>query len=241
MFTQSADIYDLLYSFKDYQQEAGEIIKMIKSHRPDCKTVLDIGCGTAEHHKFLKSDYRIDGLDINKDFIECAKVKNKDGFYITADMTQFRLDKKYDVIMCLFSSIGYVKTYGHLTRSLENFYTHLHEDGLVIVEPWLTPDKWHNDRLHMLTYDKENIKICRMNISSTEGNLSVLNFHYLLGTPALGVRHFEERHELALFTRLEMKNAFEAAGFETEYEEIGLTGRGLYIGKKNKNAKTRRH
>jgi len=35
MFTESADIYDLVYSFKDYKKESEEIRTAIKSKRPD--------------------------------------------------------------------------------------------------------------------------------------------------------------------------------------------------------------
>jgi hypothetical protein len=71
-----------------------------------------------------------------------------------------------------------------------------------------------------------------MNIAETAANLSVINFHYLIGTPEEGVRHFEERHELALFTKEEMERAFDEAGFETSYDEKGLIGRGMYFGTK---------
>ena len=70
MFTESSDIYDLVYSFKDYKKEAEEIAAVIKAKRPGCNTILDIACGTAEHHKYLKETFEIDGIDINEKFIE---------------------------------------------------------------------------------------------------------------------------------------------------------------------------
>lgn len=232
MFTESADIYDLVYSFKDYEKESAEIKTVIKSKKPDCKTILDIGCGTAEHHRFLKNDYKIDGLDLNEQFIKSARNKNPNGSYHVADMTAFSLQKKYDVIICLFSSIGYVKTLDKLTSALKCFNNHLNDNGLAVIEPWLTPDVWNAGKLHLLTYDKDNIKICRMNRSETNGKLSVVNFHYLLGTPEEGVRHFEELHELALFSKDEMINAFAESNFEVTYDEQGLIGRGMYYAEK---------
>lgn len=230
MFTESADLYDLVYSFKDYKKESETIKTAIKSKRPDCKTILDVGCGTAEHHKYLTDEFIIDGLDLNEDFIKLAKVKNPTGSYHISDMTDFHLNKKFDVIICLFSSIGYVKTFENLLSTLHCFKQHLNPEGLVIVEPWFTPDQWYVGKLHMLTHEKDDIKICRMNKSEAVGNLSIINFHYLLGTPENGVRHFEERHELAMFTKDEMKKAFEENGFEVNYDEFGLIGRGMYYG-----------
>ncbi|HET6253440.1 MAG TPA: class I SAM-dependent methyltransferase [Puia sp.] len=232
MFIESANIYDLVYSFKDYQKEAGEIIGIIKAKHPGCTTILDIGCGTAEHHKYLKNEFQIDGLDISEEFINAAKPKNESGSYYIGDMANFNLNKKYDVILCLFSSIGYVKTIERMVSTFKRFNEHLADDGLVLLEPWFTPETWYNGRLHMLTYDKNDIKVCRMNISESSGNMSIINFHYLVGTPDKGVRHFEERHELAMFSKDEMMKGFTEADFEVSYNEQGPAGRGLYIGTK---------
>lgn len=73
-----------------------------------------------------------------------------------------------------------------------------------------------------------------MNISESRGKLSILNFHYLLGTPDKGIRSFEERHELAMFSKEEMIKSFRENNFDVTHDEQGLTGRGMYYGvKKN--------
>ena len=63
MFTASSEIYDLVYSFKDYKKESEEITAVIKTKRPDCRTILDIACGTAEHHKYLKDNFEVTDYD----------------------------------------------------------------------------------------------------------------------------------------------------------------------------------
>jgi ubiquinone/menaquinone biosynthesis C-methylase UbiE len=238
MFSLSAHLYDRLYSFKDYKTESETLVELIRSKKPDAKTILDIGCGTAEHHLYLKNEFYLDGLDINEGFIPIARSKNQDGAYYVGDMTAFSLDKKYDVILCLFSSIGYVKTIDKLESTLHCFSDHLAQGGLVILEPWLTPESWTAGKLFMLTYDADDVKICRMNCGRTEGNASVLQFSYLVGYPGQDVQYFEERHDLALFRIEEMKNAFTASGFDVVHDEAGLTGRGMYYGTKNNGAFT---
>lgn len=232
MLANSAHLYDLIYSGKDYKKEATEIISMIRSRHPNAKTILDIGCGTAEHHKFLKNEFQMDGLDINEDYIRSARTKNEAGSYFVMDMTDFNLNKRYDVILCLFSAIGYVLTIEKVHSTCKHINEHLEDDGLTIVEPWFTPDTWYSGRLHMLTYDRDDIKICRMNVSETKGKRSVIDFHYLLTTRDKGVNHFVEHHELALYSKQEMQAAFKDAGFRTSYDEKGLIGRGMYFGTK---------
>ena len=236
MFTESSDIYDLVYSFKDYKKEAEEITAIIKTKRPDCKTILDIACGTAEHHKYLKENFEIDGIDINEKFIEIAKLKNLNGSYSVADMTKFDLDKKYDVVICLFSSIGYLRSFDSIVSALKCFNQHLNPNGLVIIEPWFTAENSLASRIDMTTYDKEEIKICRISHSYPENEFSILNFHYLLGAIDQGVRYFEERHEVRRTSTKEMFEAFKEANFDVTFDEKGLTGRGMYYGIKKNNA-----
>ncbi len=67
-----------------------------------------------------------------------------------------------------------------------------------------------------------------MNVSRQDGHLSILDFHYLVATVE-GVQHYEEVHEIGLFTRDEMMKAFNAAGLMAEFEEKQFSDRGLYI------------
>jgi len=232
MFTKSSDFYDLLYSSKNYQKESEVLIDKIKIRKPNAKTILDICCGTAEHHKYLKKEFKIDGIDLNKEFINIAKKKNPNCKYHISDMVDFELDKQYDILICLFSSIGYVKTFERLTSTLKCFNKHLKNGGLIIVEPWLTPENWYNGKIYMQRYERDDLKICRMNRSHSKGNLSILHFHYLLGSPEKGVEYFEEKHELALFTNDEMKKAFYEANLEVTFDKKGITEKGLYYGMK---------
>jgi hypothetical protein len=69
-----------------------------------------------------------------------------------------------------------------------------------------------------------------MAVAEQQDSLSVEIIHYLIGTKQ-GISHFSERHELGLFTVEEMKNAFSEAGLIAQFDDYGLTGRGLYTAK----------
>lgn len=232
MFTLSSDIYDLVYSFKDYGEEAGKIRKLISARTPNCHSVLDVGCGTAEHHRYLRHYYAVDGIDINPSFLEQAKTKNPEGRYTEADMVSFSLHRQYDAVLCLFSSIGYLKNYSDLASAFTCFNHHLAPNGLLIVEPWFTIENWEPGRMHMISTDEPGLKICRMATSRLEGEFSILEFEYLVGKPGRGIRHFSEEHRLRLTPKKEMMTALESTGFTVAYEEPGLAGRGLYFAHK---------
>ena len=111
MLSKTAKWYDLLCSFKDYEQETNTIVKLLQTKHPKAKTILDVACGdTAEHGRYWKQDYEVNGLDINEGFLAFARKKNPKDIYFCGNMAEFDLSKKYDVMLCLFSSIGYFKT-----------------------------------------------------------------------------------------------------------------------------------
>lgn len=118
MFSKSAQLYDILYSFKDYPAKSLMIIDLVQKEMPDARTVLDVACGTAEHDKHLSQKYLVDGLDLDPEFVRIAARKNPQGSFVHADMRNFDLGKTYDVILCLFSSIGYVKTLDNVIQAL---------------------------------------------------------------------------------------------------------------------------
>jgi len=228
MYSKTAQWYDALYRFKEYQAEAEQITARIRAEHPDARTILDVGCGTAEHDRFLTQEYQVDGLDITPDFVRIAAAKNPAGRYFCADMADFSLPMHYDVILCLFSAIGYVKTLARLVDALVCFRCHMNPGGIILVEPWFTPETFHpEEKVYLLTGENDQGKICRMNVSRCEGRLSILDFHYLLGTAA-GIEYLTERHELGLFTEREMLEAFAQAGLAVSHDPEGLTGRGLY-------------
>jgi SAM-dependent methyltransferase len=200
----------------------------IKRVCSDAHTVLDVACGTGEHDRFLSADYQVDGIDLNPEFIRIAKNKNPHGNYGVQDMINFDLERRYDVVVCLFSSIGYVQTIENLHRTLPRFQRHLNDGGVILVEPWFTPEMWNTGVLHMTSVDEDQFKVCRMNISELKGpRLSFFTFRYLVGTPT-GITYFTEDHRLGLFTSSEMHEGFAAAGLRVQYEH-GIAARGLYI------------
>jgi ubiquinone/menaquinone biosynthesis C-methylase UbiE len=234
MFSKSAEYYDAIYlnMGKDYAAEAEKIHEFIQQHKQSPgNLLLDVACGTGLHLGLLSKHYQVEGLDLDEKMLAAARKKYPHLPLHHASMLDFDLQRQFDVITCLFSSIGYVKTIPRLKQTVGNMARHLTPGGLLLVEPWFSPEKWNTGKVHALLVDQPDLKIARMNISGRKGNLSFFNFHYLVGTPE-GVEHFTELHELGLFTEEEYLEALRAAGLEPSLDAAGLYGRGLYIGVK---------
>ena len=231
MFSASADLYDLIYAgFKDYPTEAAELSSTIRRLHPSARTVLDVACGTAEHARLLVEEhgFDVDGLDLEPGFVRVAREKLTRGSVFEGDMTSFSLSKRYDVVMCLFSSIGYLRTIDRVTRAIARFRDHLAAGGVIVVEPWFPPGVMTYGYTSTDVGEGDGLRVVRRARTEIDGRLSRLLFDYDI-TQNGETRHASEVHVLGLFTLDEMRGAFEVNGLVVDYDPKGLTGRGLYL------------
>lgn len=231
MFSASAELYDLIYSsFKNYPAEAAQLAALIRAAHPAARRILDVACGSAEHARLLteRYGYAVDGLDLDPAFVRIARRKLPAATVYEGDMRTIVIPERYDVILCLFSSIGYLKTLDSVRTALERFRMHLADGGLVIVEPWFVPGVLTPGRVTVNTAEGEGVTVSRMSRMEVEGRLSRLHFEYLIGR-ATGIERASEVHELGLFTVEEMQTCFRQAGLAATYNHEGPSGRGLYV------------
>jgi SAM-dependent methyltransferase len=231
MFTESAEFYDAIYfDFKDYASESADIARKIRQEHPTARTVLDVACGTGEHAKLLAQQhgFEVDGIDLNDEFLRLARAKHPAGRFTSADMRDFDLGSKYDVVICMFSSIGYTQTLPELRRALDRFREHLAPKGVIIVEPWFPPGKLVDGRQSTRAADVGGIHVDRTGTIRLEGRICHLTFDYVI-TEGDAVRHASELHQLGLFTEAETLRAFSDAGLDVRHEAASPSNRGLYI------------
>jgi ubiquinone/menaquinone biosynthesis C-methylase UbiE len=234
MFTRTAEYYDALYHFKDYQAACNLLIQLIKKYNPQAKSLLDVACGTGKHLEYLKDHFKVAGLDLDANLLEVARKRCPEATFYQEDMTYFELNTNYDVVVCLFSSIAYVRTVENLNRAIRCMVNHLNLGGLLVVEPWIFPENYWVNRITANFVDQPELKIAWMYKSQLDGFTSVFDIHYMVGTPA-GIQNFNERHVMGLWTDEEYRQAFLDVGINPFYEKKGFFGRGVYFGIKDQD------
>ena len=209
------------------------MLEIVRARVPEAKTILDVACGTGEHLRYLPAFDRI-GLDLDAKLLCVARRKLPDVNFIQADMCAFDLNRQFDVVLCLFSAIGYVLTVEKLNAAVSSIARHVRPGGILCIEPWFTPDQWSDRRPpFMTTAESDDFKVCRVFAGGQSGKISTNTLHYLVADGDK-VQYFTERHDLGLFTEEQMRAAFEAAGLTVEFDAVGLENRGLYIGTKRR-------
>jgi ubiquinone/menaquinone biosynthesis C-methylase UbiE len=234
LYKDLAKYYDYIYSNKDYAGETTSIKKLIVQFKMNSgNTLLDVACGTGHHIEHLQDEYTCTGVDVNDEMLEQARINVPGIQFLRANMITMNLGQTFDVITCLFSSIGYVKTLTNLKKTLSNFYRHLNEGGVAIIEPWFISEVYSVGSPHMETYSDADLKIARLNVSQRKDDVSVLKMHYLIAERDGEVKHYIDRHELGLFEIKDTLEIIRSVGFQAEYLRDGLLKeRGLYICKK---------
>jgi SAM-dependent methyltransferase len=229
-YALTSHVYDTIYSFKDYAEEARRIHGILREYGPkNAHTLLDVAYGTGEHLRFLSRWYEGTGLDVNAGMLRVARRKLPHVRFVRGRMESFRLGRRFDAVTCLFSAIAYARNPRALTTTLRRFADHLVPGGVAVVEPFVRSSKYRIGNVHLGTFGTPEFPIARMDRSDRVRDRAIMDMHHLVGTPS-GVRHWVERHDLGLFSERTYLTAFRRAGFDARYLETGfMRDRGLYV------------
>jgi len=138
----------------------------------------------------------------------------------------------FDAMVCLYGSIGFVKTVDNLRASMKRIAAHLRPNGLALITPWSTVEEFQ-DLLVVDAIDRPDWKIARMEqVRLKEPKIVEVTFHHLLGKNH-GVTYHQQSMEIGLFSREEYLSAMADAGLNVveEYKGTDVRG-GAYIGKR---------
>jgi len=211
-----ASAYELIYTVaagKNYQQEAHDIAALIRQRHPTADSLLDVACGTGLHLFHLRNSFtHVEGLEL-ADPMRAAAVARLDGIAVHAgDMRDFHLTRTFSAVTCLFSAIGYARSVDELHQTLDCLGAHLEPGGVLLLEPWFTPNQWITGPVDLGAAVDGRRHLARMCVSQHTGTTSTLTMHYLLGETGTGIRHWTEEHTLTLFTDAQYLHAIQQAG-----------------------------
>ena len=234
MFRNTADVYEMIYeaSGKDYAAESSVIRDCITERNDAATSVLDVACGTGGHLYYLREWYQMVGIDIDRGMLHEARRRLPDIELVEADMRTFRLERQFDAVLCLFSSIGYMRSQADLDAAVGNMVEHLKPGGILVIDGWVRPDAWFDGgSTHVETAETPDLKVAHVGRARREGSTTHLEMHHLIATKE-DIEHIVENHELTLFEPAQYVAAFTRAGLTAEVLESPMPGRDRYLGVK---------
>jgi SAM-dependent methyltransferase len=227
-YRQSAAVYDALFRTRDYQRASRRLARMLRRVAPRARTLLDVGCGTGRHLEHLRGTFAVEGIDASREMLAVARQRCPGVRFHHGSLVGFNLHRRFDVVTCLCGAIAYTKTPVSLRKAMRCLVRHLRPGGALVIEPWVSPERFVAGRLVFDRVDDPDLKVARIYVTKRRGRISVFDSQYLVAT-ATGVAHFTERQELGLFTDAQYRAAFRDAGLTVVATGPQLFGYGLYV------------
>ncbi|TDD37561.1 class I SAM-dependent methyltransferase [Actinomadura sp. KC06] len=229
-----AEVYEFIYRArgKDWEAEADELTRLIKSRKPTAHSLLDVACGTGAHLAALRKSFPdTAGVEISEPMLMRARERLPGVSIHQADMRDFRLGRTFDVVTCLFTAIGYVPTVADLRSSVACMADHLVPGGVLCIEPWWFPERFIEGYVAGDVAREDGRIVARVSRSTREGAATRMELRFIVADSA-GLREFTEIDRISLFTEQEYLDAFARADCKAEYLDGMLTERGLFIGRR---------
>jgi len=99
MYNELAYLEHIISKPEESSKDSEFIIAKIKEINPDAKTMLHLGSGAGIDDYHFKKHFQITGIDLSMAMIDEARKINPEAAYILGDMRDFRLDRKFDVVV----------------------------------------------------------------------------------------------------------------------------------------------
>jgi SAM-dependent methyltransferase len=219
-----ARLYDLFYAAKPYREEATFVAELLKSAgaSPPAR-ILELACGTGRHARELERlGYSVVATDNSPDMLararEAALEAGSGVRFVEVDMQSYDLsEKSFDGAICLFDSIGYLKTNEAIVSALRATHRHLKSDGLLVLEFWHAPAMLKQfDPVRVRRWNTEAGEIIRIAETSLDHFNQIAHVAYdILEIGADGATsRLRETQTNRYFLAQEMRALVEQGGFE---------------------------
>nr|WP_320113820.1 methyltransferase domain-containing protein [uncultured Desulfuromonas sp.] len=226
--------YDDLYvKDEEYAPEAAKVKELLSTHGIAPQSdLLILACGTGGHIPYFIDEYQVSGLDLSEDMLAVAEKKFPHLTFHRGNLIDFDVKADFDAMICLYGSIGFVRTVANLRASMQRIAAQLRPDGIALITPWSTKEDFQ-ECLVVDAVDEPDRKISRMEqVRLKEPGIVEVTFHHLIGQ-GRDVTYHQQSVEIGLFSRQDYLSAMTDAGLTIVEEYTGSDVRGdAYIGKR---------
>jgi len=217
----------------EYREWSEELVEHIRRRASgELTTLLNVACGGGKNVYTLKRYFEVTGLDLSETMLEHARTLNPDCEFVSGDMRDFELDRRFDVVL-LDDGVTYMATESDLLRTFRNAFRQLRSGGVVAVAPDFTSETFQQNstRIHRLEPHLEpehlEVIIIENNYDPDPGDTTAhATFVYLIREHGrLRIEH--DFHIVGLFSIEVWRDSLRQAGFEVHEEHSSLLPSGI--------------
>ncbi len=211
---------------------------LVAKKHPQASKWLDLCCGAGSLLRLIDDNgFEATGVDISRHQVQHARQNALGATLVVQDVRQLSLDRKFDVVTCMFDSLNYLTTKQDLLKTFRKVNRHLSRSGIFAFD--------------MNTFEGLQDQWCRTS-TTHEPNLTLIVESSFNPTRAIGrclitgfirtgtrYRRFQEEHLERGYRAREIEDLLSRAGFEfRKYDGNSLvrprkrSGRLLYVCRK---------
>ena len=217
-----SNIYDFLYTQKNYIKEFLLIKKIIKDNLSKPSSLIDLGCGTGKYSNLLtKLKLNVVGVDRSKEMLKIAKkkfYKNKKLTFVNSNINKINLKKKFDIISALFHILSYQTSTTNINSFFKNAHSHLKQNGILIFDFWFKDGVLKlQTPVRVREFNNNSYKIVRVTISKWFKKIDqISDIHNLvvLNKKNKKISKFSETHKMKYFEMSFIKKKLKEHNFK---------------------------
>lgn len=230
-FENYSRYYNLLYREKNYSAEAEYVHKLIRTHVPEARTMLELGCGTGRYSReFARLGYAVDGVDLSETMLAEARKSGSDNLnFLCGDMRSVRMGKKYDAVTALFHVMSYQTTNRDVLDTLTTIKEHLTPQGVACFDFWYGPAVLtQRPEVRVKEAEDDEIRVTRIAMPVMHPNENVTDVNYKIfvrNKETNIVDEIQECHRMRYFFMPEWSLFLKENGFVLQNAEEACTRR----------------
>jgi SAM-dependent methyltransferase len=101
---------------------------------PSARSLLELGCGTGAVLAGFAADMSLAGVDRSEEMLRTAAKTVPGARLIQADMTQFSLRTRFDVVICVFDTLNHLPRFESWLQLFDRVREHLADGGLFVFD-----------------------------------------------------------------------------------------------------------
>ncbi len=220
-----ASWWPLISPVEEYESEVREVVRLIESHAPDARALLELGSGGGHNAFYLRKRFHVTLTDLSSAMLEQSKMINPDCEHLIGDMRTLDLQREFDVVFG-HDSLDYMTSEHDLAQTFATAYRHLRKGGLFICLPDDVRERFEpgtecggsdGDDGRSIRYLEWSPEI------SADATTCVTLYSFLAREADGTTRHFVEEHLHGIFTEATWVALLERAGFAvTVVDEAGV-------------------
>jgi len=189
-------------------------------------SVLDLCCGQGRHSvQLAKRGFKVTGLDLNAEYLDLARKAAEEAKVeidtVTGDMREIPFENKFDAIVNMYSSFGYLESEAEDLKVLESAAKALKGGGQLLLDmlnrEWAIDNyiqnDWHTGADGTLYVERRDLDL----------STSRMHVHFIV-VDSKGGRRESIGHIIRLYTLTEMTRLLERVGMRVTAVFGGFDG-----------------